>query len=63
MIVVKAFISTVAQLGSGYTELSYSKQFPSNLRRCNHCWPLKRQMSYLAGFGNINTVSEICVYW
>jgi len=63
MIVVKAVIGTVAQIGNGCTELSCSKRFPSNLRRCDHGWLLKRQMSWLAEFGNINTVFEIDVYW
>jgi len=31
VIVVKAFINTVAQLGNGCTELSCLKLFPSNL--------------------------------
>jgi len=59
----EGFINTVAQLDHGFSELSCSKRFQSNLKRCNHCWSLKKQMSYLAGFGNVNTVFEIDVHW
>jgi len=30
--------NTVAQIGHDCSELSCSKRFPSNLRRCNHGW-------------------------
>jgi len=53
MTVVKAFINTAAQLGNGSTVLSCSKRYQSHLRRCNQYWSSKRQMFYLAGFGNL----------
>jgi len=66
MIVVNAFIKkSVNRNGCTAWQwlhwINCTSQWPSNVRRCNHCWASKRPMSQLAWNGN--AVFEIDVCW